>query len=118
MKLASAAPAAGLSTGALHVDQAATQERVFMNDLSEAGAGSAFRIGQAGSGFHGASLTDIIKYIRIDGLVKQILECEFAQGRKFGVNSWNLRRLLIHKKTIYGTAEANRFVGVSADSEL
>jgi hypothetical protein len=52
MKLASGALAARLSTGALHRDEAAAEEGLIVEDLGEAGAGAAFRIGQMASGTH------------------------------------------------------------------
>jgi hypothetical protein len=52
VKFALGTLAAGLSTSPLHANEAATQERVFVNNLGQAGAGSAFRIGQMRSGSH------------------------------------------------------------------
>jgi hypothetical protein len=52
VKFPSGTLAAGLSTGPVHVDQAATEQRMFMNNLGEAGSGSAFWIGQVSSATH------------------------------------------------------------------
>jgi hypothetical protein len=62
VKLAFCTLAAGLSTGPLHGDQAATEQRVFMNDLGEAGSSPAFRIGQVSSAFHRDHLLYLIYY--------------------------------------------------------
>ena len=52
MKLASGALAAGLSTGALHGDEAAAEEGLFVKDLGETGPSPTFRIGQVASRAH------------------------------------------------------------------
>jgi len=55
VKFSSGAFAAELSTGAIHGDETAAQEWVFMNDLGESGAGFAFWIGQVVTGAHGGT---------------------------------------------------------------
>jgi hypothetical protein len=52
MKLASGALAAGFSTGALHGDEAATEEGLIVKDLGETGPGPTFRVGQMASRTH------------------------------------------------------------------
>jgi hypothetical protein len=55
MKLAPGALAAGLPTGPLHGDEAATEERLFVKDLGEAGSSPTFLIWQVASRAHEAS---------------------------------------------------------------
>ena len=55
MKLASGALAAGLSTGALHGNQAAAEKGLVVKDLGEAGPSPTFRIGQVASRTHQGS---------------------------------------------------------------
>jgi len=69
MKLASGALAAGLPTGALHRDEAATEEGLIMKDLGETGPGPTFRVGQMASRVHGGVPPFIDLYI----LLYQIL---------------------------------------------
>jgi hypothetical protein len=52
MKLASGALAAWLPTGALHRDEAATEEGLIVKDLGETGPGPTFRVGQMTSRTH------------------------------------------------------------------
>ena len=52
MKLASGALAAGLPAGALHGDEAAAEEGLFVKDLGETGPGPTFWVGQVASGTH------------------------------------------------------------------
>jgi hypothetical protein len=52
MKLASDALAAWLPTGALHGDEAATEEGLIVKDLGETGPGPTFRVGQMTSRTH------------------------------------------------------------------
>jgi hypothetical protein len=52
MKLASGALAAGLPTGALHRDEAAAEEGLFVKDLGETGPSPTFRVGQVASRAH------------------------------------------------------------------
>jgi hypothetical protein len=54
VKFSSGAFAAGLSTRAIHGDETATEEWVFMNDLGESGSRFAFWIGKVVTGAHGA----------------------------------------------------------------
>jgi hypothetical protein len=54
MKLASAALAARLTAAPLHADQAATEERLLVKDLGQAGPSPTFRIGQVASRAHEA----------------------------------------------------------------
>jgi hypothetical protein len=75
VELASGTLAAGLSTGPLHGDQAATEERVFMDNLGQAGAGTAFWVGEVTSAFHRDHLLYLI-YLTISdkgGLSTQFL---------------------------------------------
>jgi len=53
MKLASGALAAGFSAGAVHGDEAATEEGLIVKDLGETGPGPTFRVGQMASRVHG-----------------------------------------------------------------
>jgi hypothetical protein len=55
MKFASGAFAARFPTGALHGDEAAAEERLFVKDLGETGSSPTFRIGQVASRTHEAS---------------------------------------------------------------
>ena len=95
MKLASGALAAGFSAGAVHGDEAATEEGLIVKDLGETGPGPTFGVGQMTSRTHKESppfaeyLTDIFIYIRIYLLVKCFFECEFAQGSSWGLKLWN-----------------------------
>jgi hypothetical protein len=52
MKFAPGALAARLPTGPLHGDEAATEERLFMEDLGETGSSPTFWIGQVASRAH------------------------------------------------------------------
>jgi hypothetical protein len=102
MKLAPGALAARLSTGALHGDEAPTEEGLFMKDLSEPGAGPSFWIGQMASGTHRDHLllSDILYYIRFYALVKYFFECEFARVGRMRSNYG------IHRR---GAKKKNRF---------
>jgi len=66
MKLASGALAARLATAPLHADQAATEERLLVKDLGQAGPSPPFWIWQVTSGTHRdyLLLSDISIYIR------------------------------------------------------
>jgi hypothetical protein len=55
MKFTAGALAARLSTGALHGDEAATEEGLFVKDLGETGSSPTFRIGQVASRAHWGS---------------------------------------------------------------
>jgi hypothetical protein len=89
VKLASGTLAAGLSTGPLHGDQTATEERMFVNDLREAGAGSAFRIGQVTSASHEDHLLCLI-YITISD--KGGLSTKFLNANLLKEGSFDLTR--------------------------
>jgi hypothetical protein len=67
VKFASAALAARLATGPLHGDQAATEERLLVKDLGQAGPSPPFWIWQVASGAHRdyLLLSDINIYIRL-----------------------------------------------------
>jgi hypothetical protein len=66
VKLASGALAARLATSSLHGNQAATEERLLVKDLGQAGASPPFRIRQVASWAHRNNLllSDIVIYIR------------------------------------------------------
>jgi len=66
MKLASGALAARLTTSPLHGNQAATEERLFVKDLGQAGPSPPFWIWQVPSWTHRnyLLLSDIVIYIR------------------------------------------------------
>jgi hypothetical protein len=85
VELASCTLAARLSTGPLHGDQAATEERVFMNDLSQAGAGTAFRIGQVSSALHRDPLLYLIYFTisDIEGLSTKSLNANLLKVGSF-----------------------------------
>jgi hypothetical protein len=87
VKLASCALAAGLPTGPLHGDQAATKERVFVNKLSKAGTGTAFRIGEVSSASHEDSLLYLI-YLNISdkgGLSTKFLNANLPKRRNLNL---------------------------------
>jgi len=100
VKLASGTLAARLSTGPLHGDQAATEERRLMDNLGEAGSGSAFRIGEVCSASHQEHLLYLI-YLNISdkgGLSTKFWNANLLKGRNLDLTRGFYRGFSDQKK--------------------
>jgi hypothetical protein len=105
MKFAPGALADGLSTGALHRDEAAAEKGLFVKDLGETGSSPTFRIGQVASRAHKGSppfeFVLIYLYIsEITGLSSFFLNANLLGVAHVGLSYGIYRR---------GTKKKNRF---------
>jgi hypothetical protein len=84
VQLAAGAFASGFAANSGHGDQGTDEERFFVKEFSQAGAGLAFFWGKVGTVTHGdlLSYSDIYYYIRIKAKLSIFFECEFAQNRE------------------------------------